>query len=203
MARRKNYFLIDLINILEKLSYFYIVYLVYLYFTNRAKFWNYSILFITVLALIIIGIIFWERKKRAKRIKMNGKWISDRAFLYWLRGISPDEFEEYIADLFNKLGFKTRKVGGGYDRGVDVVAEKDGKEHLIQCKKYFPAHQVGVADVREFYGAIADHLVNGKAYFITTSTFTLEAERFIEDKPIELWDDFELMKYVRLAEKNQ
>jgi restriction system protein len=194
--------LIDLINILEKLSYFYIVYLVYLYFTNRAKFWNYSILFITVLALIIVGIIFWERKKRSQRIKMGEKWFSDKQLLYWLRGIHPNEFEEYITELFNKLGFKTKRVGGGYDGGVDVVAEKDGKEHLIQCKKYFPAHQVGVAEVREFYGAIADHLVNSKAYFITTSRFTLEAEKFVEDKPIELWDSYELMKYIHLSEKN-
>jgi len=55
--------------------------------------------------------------------------------------------------------------------------------------------------VRDFYGALADHLANGKGYFITTNKFTLEAERFAEDKPIELIDGFKLIKYIRLAEK--
>ena len=45
-----------------------------------------------------------------------------------------------------------------------------------------------VGDVRNFYGALADHLTNGKGYFITTNKFTLEAEKFADDKPIELID---------------
>ena len=60
---------------------------------------------------------------------------------------------------------------------------------------------VSVGAVRDFYGAIADHLANGKGYFITTNKFTLEAERFVEDKPIELIDSFKLVRYIRSVEK--
>ena len=163
--------------------------------------------FCALVIFIEIVVILFKRLANERRIRnqfnAGSRWLSDQELLYWLRGMKPWEFEEYIAELFNKLGFKARKVGGGYDRGVDVVAEKDGREHYIQCKKYFPKHQVVPADVREFYGAIADHLANGKAYFITTSTFTLEAEKFVEGKPMELWDGYRLTEYIHLAEKNK
>jgi len=137
--------------------------------------------------------------KTKRKFKAGQKWHSDRDLLYWLRGMKPWEFEEYITGLFSKLGFKTEKVGGGYDRGVDVIAEKDGIKHYIQCKKYI-ASEVGVGEVRDFYGAIADHLAQGKGYFITTNKFTLEAEKFTQDKPIELIDSYKLLKYIKLAE---
>ncbi len=50
--------------------------------------------------------------------------------------MKPDEFENYIADLFSRLGFKTEVVGGSHDGGIDVVAEQNGIKHYIQCKKF-------------------------------------------------------------------
>jgi restriction system protein len=114
--------------------------------------------------------------------------------------MTPSEFEDYISDLFSKLGYKTEVVGGAYDEGIDVIAEKNGIKHYIQCKKFI-IQQVGVSAIRDFYGAIADHLANSKGYFITTNKFTLEAERFAADKPIELIDGFKLIKYIRSVEK--
>ncbi|MDD5738741.1 MAG: restriction endonuclease [Candidatus Pacebacteria bacterium] len=159
------------------------------------------------LVLILIRVIPWlvsakiRRMKNAKRFKAGEAWRSDRDLIYWLRGMSPTEFEEYIADLFSKLGYKTKVTGGSHDGGVDVIAEKDGIAHYIQCKKYFSKHEVGSPEVRNFYGAIADHLAKGKGYFITTNKFTLEAEQFAQDKPIELIDSHRLVDYIHLAEK--
>jgi restriction system protein len=161
-----------------------------------------------ILLLVVVGIrflfqillpeLFYSLRNKL-RFDKGARWRSDRELLYWLRGLRPSEFELYVVELFKDLGFSARHVGGSNDHGIDVTAEKDGVTHYIQCKKYFPRHQVGVAELRDFYGAIADHLTNGKAYFITTNKFTLEAEKFAEDKPIELVDSFELMKFIRLA----
>ncbi len=131
---------------------------------------------------------------------MGESWLSDRELIQMLRGKTPTEFEEYIASLFNRLGYNAEAVGRSHDGGIDVIAEKDGVKHYIQCKKFYN-REVSVGDVRDFYGAIVDHLTNGKGYFITTNKFTLEAENFAEDKPIELVDSFKLLKYVRLAEE--
>lgn len=131
------------------------------------------------------------------------KWNNEQDLISKLRYLKPSEFEDYIADLFENLGFKTIATGNPNDGGIDVVAEKDGVKHYIQCKKYFNARQVTVGEVRDFYGAIAGKVTNGKGYFITTNKFTLEAEKFAEDKPLELIDSFALVKYIKLAEKTK
>ena len=115
-----------------------------------------------------------------------------------LRQLTPDQFEKYIVELFNNLGYRAHHVGGSYDGGIDVIAISNGEEHYIQCKKFI-SRQVSVHDVRDFYGAIIDKHSDAKAFFITTNIFTLEAERFCSDKPIELIDGKKLMDMVREA----
>ncbi len=114
--------------------------------------------------------------------------------------MKPARFEEYIAGLFSHLGYKTEAVGRSHDGGIDVIARKDGITNYIQCKKFITS-EVTLGAVRDFYGALADHLANGQGYFITTNKFTLDAREFAKDKPIELIDGFELIRYIRMAEK--
>lgn len=159
---------------------------------------------ILVMIIMIESVLPREFKKlvNAIRFKKGEKWRLDRDLLQWLQGMKPTEFEDYIANLFSRLGYKTQAVGKAYDGGIDVVAEKDGIKHYIQCKKFITS-QVGVHDVRDFYGALADKLTKGKGYFITTNKFTLEAEKFAEDKPIELIDGHKLIEYINLAKKEK
>ena len=46
--------------------------------------------------------------KRERKFKQGSKWRKNRDRLTWLRGLSPKEFEDYIADLFNKLDIKLK-----------------------------------------------------------------------------------------------
>lgn len=152
---------------------------------------------LVIAASIIPAII--ERMRQDKKYSSINKVHSDKNLLIELRNLKPSEFEDYIAHLFSKLGFTTEQVGGSYDGGIDVIAVKDNVKHYIQCKKFITS-QVSVGAVRDFYGALVDHLANGKGYFITTNKFTLEAERFAEDKSIELIDGHRLIEYVRLSQ---
>jgi len=168
------------------------------------KFWPLWI----ILSILIIGRLFFDwlglefdKWHIRRKFRKGEEWRSDRDLLQWLRGMNPSEFENYIADLFSRLGYKTQAVGQSHDEGIDVIAEKDGVNHYIQCKKFITS-QVTVHDVRDFYGALADKLANGKGYFITTNKFTLEAEKFAEDKPIELIDGSKLVEYIHLAKKD-
>ena len=158
--------------------------------------------------LLLIGIVWfiqqfgpdiWEIYKRGQNLKRGSKWLSDRDLISWLRGMNPTEFEKYIGTLFQHLGYKTTLNGGPHDGGIDVIAEKDGVKHYIQCKKFITS-EVGVGAVRDFYGAMAGQAALGKGFFITTNKFSLDAEKFAEDKPIELVDSFKLAKYIRMAE---
>jgi restriction system protein len=147
---------------------------------------------IVVMVLILrIGIDLLSRRSQIK-------WFLGKKKVQDLQKLTPSQFEVYIAELFTALGYQTKVTGKSGDGGVDVEAVKDGLVHYIQCKKFISS-KVPVGAVRDFYGAIADRIDGGKAYFITTNIFTLEAERFAEDKPIELVDKFKLMEYMTLA----
>jgi len=153
--------------------------------------------------LIIIGILavckdrleqyfedLFNKRERAARYK-DLKTLED------LRNLTGAKFEEYIAHLFERLGYRITMTGGSHDGGIDLVATRDGKDHYIQCKKY-TNNKVSVGAVRDFYGAIADKQ-NAEGHFITTQFFTPEARYFAEGKPIDLIDQFRLLNLIKLA----
>ncbi len=168
--------------------------------------WKFWPIWVILLAIIAIRLFFYlfdlkiDHWRIRRKFKKGETWRSNNELLQWLRRMKPWEFENYIAGLFSKLGYRIEVTGGSHDGGIDVIAEKDGITNYIQCKKFITS-EVTVGAVRDFYGSLADHLANGKGYFITTNKFTLDAEKFVEDKPIELIDSFKLVKYIRMAEK--
>lgn len=162
-------------------------------------------LWLLVLGVILLKVLldliipYYARKcKNRANFNRGAKWREENDLMKWLRGMSPDEFEEYIAEMFRRLGYKSEKVGRSHDGGIDVKIGKDGQIGYVQCKKFIN-RTVSVGAVRDFYGALASHFADSKGYFITTSVFTLEAIKFAEDKPIELVDQFKLIKYIKMA----
>lgn len=153
---------------------------------------------LSLLAVFIVLEVI-KVKKSAKRFGKISEKHSGVNLLNKLRSLSSNEFEEYIAFLFKKLGYKSEVVGKSHDGGVDVIIEKDGLKQYIQCKKYNSRNKATLHDVRDFYGSLVDFLANSKGYFITTGSFTLEAEEFAKDKPIELVDGFKLLEYIKMA----
>jgi len=134
-----------------------------------------------------------------RKVKKVGKIRNDIGLLNQIKSLSHKEFEFYVADLFKKLGYKADVVGGSSDGGIDIVLERDGKKSYVQCKQY--NSKVQVDKVRDFYGAIVSKFANAKCYFVTNNCFTLPAEEFAKDKPIELIDGQKLVEYIRLSEK--
>lgn len=159
------------------------------------------IVFLIELLKFLLDKLDYEIKgfRLLKRLKQGEQWRSSREMIRFLRNASPKEFEQYIGELFKKLGFVVEVTGGPYDGGVDLIITKDGISNYVQCKRYNRRNNVGVKEVRDFYGAMADKLAKGKGYFVTTGIFTLEAENFAEDKPIELIDSNKLIKYMNLS----
>lgn len=160
------------------------------------------VLFVFAIKLLVIVIEnikdSLEKKENNKKFSAINNFNSNKDILEKLRKLKPTEFEDYIAFLFSKLGYVTEKVGGSYDGGIDVVAEKDGIKYYIQCKKYISS-KVSIGAMRDFYGALVDKATNGKAFFITTNSFTLESEKFAETKLIELIDGYKLLQYIKMA----
>lgn len=78
-------------------------------------------------------------RKRAKKVFRkipHGVENGGRAFSF-LRRINPYVFEEMVLDGFEKKGFsvKRNKRYSG-DGGIDGRVVYEGKEYLVQCKRY-------------------------------------------------------------------
>jgi restriction system protein len=151
-----------------------------------------------LVTLKVITELVWPVMRRERVYRRQAQWLTGREQINFLKTISPQDFEHFTARLYARLGYHVQVVGGSHDGGIDLVADKDGRRHYIQCKRY-STRQVPVGAVRDFYGAMADKAASGKGFFITTSTFTLEAEKFAQGKPIELIDGLKLAEYVSLA----
>jgi len=126
----------------------------------------------------------------------TGEWLDDQQLLAMLRGMSPSDFEEFVAKVFTALGYETELNGGSGDGGIDIIMKKNGRNFVVQCKKFI-TRKVNPHDVRDFYGAMGDRHLDGKGFFVTTNIFTLEAEQFAEGKPMELIDGTRLVELVR------
>jgi len=141
--------------------------------------------------------------QRRRRLKRLGKDMTREETLHLVSTLTPREFEYYVADILTKSGFSTKVVGGHGtgDGGIDIVAKRDGKTYYAQCKKFI-GKDIGVAAVRDFYGAIADELHNkgGKGYFVTTTYFTPDAIAFAKGKQLGLYDGDALMDLVFASE---
>lgn len=122
-------------------------------------------------------------------------WLSDQQIIGELRGLTPVEFEEAVAQLFSAMGYHTTVMGGKNDGGIDIEMWKKGRLSVVQCKKFI-TQKVTPHDVRDFFGAMGS-LNADQGFFVTTGHFTYDAERFAEDKPIHCIDASQLASMMR------
>ena len=141
--------------------------------------------------------------------KINAYWEAERVWErqqenFW-RALSGSEFEQELASLLRKRGYRNVKVmGGAGDGGVDPrVQDPDGVEAIIQAKRY--AKPAGPAIVRELIGTLALHKSAKYAVLACTGGFSTGAEATAESHPnIRLWDLNYIMREARqVAEQSQ
>lgn len=108
---------------------------------------------------------------------------------------SPRKFEEFVANLFGKMGYTTELGKYAGDYGADIIARKGDDVVLVQVKRYRKGNNVGAPDVQKALGAMWKFNAN-KAVFVTSSDFTIQAEEQAEGAPIELWNHKTLEKFV-------
>lgn len=109
-----------------------------------------------------------------------------KAGMFDIDKMSGDEFERYLAILFEKLGYRANIVGSHKgDYGTDLVIEKEGKKIAVQAKRW--QNSVGIKSIQEVYGSL--HFYNcTKAIVVTNNYFTQQARRLAETNNVELWD---------------
>ncbi|MGO9921670.1 MAG: restriction endonuclease [Isosphaeraceae bacterium] len=137
---------------------------------------------------------------RDGREQVERKYLQARraeAKLAQLSALDAPAFEEFVAELFEASGYDVEIVGGSGDEGADLLLRRrDGLVAVVQCK--FHKGVVGSPLLQKFLGTI-HHTRSHKGFFVTTSTFSLAAEKFAAENPIELIDGARLVEFVRQA----
>ncbi len=114
-----------------------------------------------------------------------------------LGSLTPEGFEEFVAEMFEALGYEVDHVGGTGDEGADLKVRRDGLVGVVQCK-YHSRGVVGSPELQKFLGTV-HHTRSHKGFFVTTRTFSLAAEKFVAEHPIELIDGPRLVELVQEA----
>ncbi|MGF9757419.1 restriction endonuclease [Microvirga sp. 0TCS3.31] len=84
------------------------------------------------------------------------------------------EFELYCRDILDEAGWQAVLTPGSGDQGADIIAEKDGRRVVIQCKFY--SGTVGNKAVQEAYAAAAFQDA-AYAVVVTNSAYTKSAHQ--------------------------
>jgi restriction system protein len=96
-------------------------------------------------------------------------------------GLTPYQFEKFIAHLLQRMGYHARVSQQSGDGGVDVTAHKDelGFKDVIkvQCKQILT--NVGQPDVAQLYGHVQ---ANEHGLFVTLGGYTAPAIEFSKGK---------------------
>lgn len=142
----------------------------------------------------------YNKIKKAKSITsnlINDSMTECRISIKDVDRMNGIEFEIFIADMFAKLGYRTKMTKASGDQGVDVIAYKGEKILGIQAKCY--SGVVGSHAIME--------VVAGKNYYgcnscmvITNSTFSAAAKELANVNHVELWDRNDLKEQIDLLD---
>ena len=101
------------------------------------------------------------------------------------------QFEKLVGVLYAQQGYSVARSGGANPAGgIDLVVTKSDIATAIQCK-HWKSWKVGVKQIREFLGALADRGI-GKGIFVTLQEYTAEAKELASRHQIELIAEREL-----------
>ena len=90
-----------------------------------------SALSLYISGLLVILAILYGLAEVQRQIRRDYDWHA----LEGLRLMSGYDFENHVAELYRRLGYRTEVTRMGGDQGVDVIAENSQQRIGIQCKQ--------------------------------------------------------------------
>lgn len=122
-------------------------------------------------------------------MELENKYIEDK---YSFENISSGyEFEEYLRELFIRMGYDVEVTRRSNDQGGDLILKKDGEITVVQAKYY--SNTVGNKAIQEVVAAIPYYGAN-KGMVVTNNKFTNAAIKLAEVNDITLIDNDGLNK---------
>jgi len=120
-----------------------------------------------------------DPKRHTARLRTRINRIIDRyqpaeTAVEFNEAMTGKEFELYCRELLQEAGWHAALTPGSGDQGADIIAEKDGRRVVIQCKFYNGT--VGNKAVQEAYAAAAFQDAP-YAVVVTNSVYTKSAHQ--------------------------
>lgn len=141
-----------------------------------------------VIALGKVAVFAWK----VRRLSRAGMFEIDR--------MSGHEFEEKLAMMFRRLGYRAEIVGSkGGDYGGDLVISKNGTRTVVQAKCW--KKNVGVKAIQEAVAAKAMYHAE-EAMVVTNSRFTKQAHELARKNRVKLWERDELVVALLKGQKS-
>lgn len=117
-----------------------------------------------------------------------------------IKRMSPRDFEFFVADIFEELGFSVKVTQQTRDGGKDIIATKATPipyTLIIECKHWDANRKVNVSVVRSVYGVQVARQAN-QSIIVTSSGFTKDARDFAEERQnlMTLWDMDDLLRLI-------
>ncbi|MCH7489586.1 MAG: restriction endonuclease [Gemmatimonadetes bacterium] len=142
-----------------------------------------------ILLAVAVRLVWWFVRRGRRRIR----------HLEDLLALTPAQFEEAIAALFRRMGYRSvERTGKAGDLAADIrCTDKAGRSLVVQCKRYAPENRVGSRDIQTFIGMATVHHKAEQGIFVTTSTFTEPARDLAEEHSLILYDGEDLGRLLR------
>lgn len=185
----------------REIDFYFLLIVVFLVFILPYAGWYFSLnpvltgmlSLIPVFLLLSITIMIFNKKRERYTLSLACQTEN-------LAGIQFDDFEILVGGLLELEGYKVEdnSRGMGPDGGIDLIARKDGKKILVQCKHH-GAKPIPPKPIRELYGVMLmkKHRANG-AIFVTSGIYSEKAKEEFEDVAgIELWDKSHLQEIIQ------
>ena len=116
-----------------------------------------------------------------------------------LQQMDPYDFEHFVADLWNRMGWQTEVSSAAMDQGVDVTARKQHpyeQTTLIQAKRYGPNTTVGSPDIQQYASLGQQYDGVDKVIVVTTNEFTGQARDLADRLNVKLINGDSLVSLV-------
>lgn len=126
----------------------------------------------------------------------NKSRYSEVVHLEEVRRLSGREFEFWFAELLKNNDFSGVSVTQiSCDKGIDVIAQKEGIEYIFQCKN---TSTVGVRALQEIWFAKRD--IHHVAVVVTSGRFPATVQTAAKERGIQCWNGKKLLKLIRNSE---
>lgn len=163
------------------------------------------------IACIGLLLLYWMAKSHEKKVAEKSKIkqqimyqeqkrkelekIKQQNTLNQIKQMDYREFERFVKQLFEWMGYQAKLTPIAMDGGKDIILNKNGEKAIVECKRYNKP-KVTRPDVQKFHSALIDCRAV-KGYYVTTGEFTKPAKDYCIDKPIDLINGEELVKMLQ------